>query len=108
MVKFVCDDIIEFFNDCFICYSCGLYYFDCFYIPDMCKVCSYEMIKPLKDDKCYICLDDFSSKALYCLPCNHILHRECFYNLKSDETSCKCGICRRELNLKLRECECDD
>lgn len=48
---------------------------------------------------CVICLEDISPETSYTLPCNHVLHDECFrnyfvYNYDQEDNSIECPICK--------------
>lgn len=55
---------------------------------------------------CVICLEDISHETSYTLPCNHVLHIQCFedyflYNYDEEANSIECPICKTEFKCPL-------
>lgn len=55
------------------------------------------------DNTCVICLENISPETCYTLPCNHVLHEECFanyfqYNYDQEQNLISCPICKTEFS----------
>lgn len=55
---------------------------------------------------CVICLEDISHETSYTLPCNHVLHIQCFeeyflYNYDQESNTIECPICKEEFGCPL-------
>ena len=53
----------------------------------------FHYISQNKNEKCYICLEEFTTGDKYCKCHNgHIYHEDCFFEMSED----KCCVCRQE------------
>lgn len=57
-----------------------------------------------KESTCCICTEDFKKNGKYTqLPCNHVIHFECYGKLNSSPQGRSCPMCRHSLTPEIRK-----
>jgi len=58
---------------------------------------------PKTEENCPICLENIREKTKHILPCNHILHKECFISYTQSRCPKNCPTCRAPIQQNINQ-----